>query len=301
VAGERRLDVRGGTTVDSTGLEEMCELLWDPGTTVTYPACPIGLTPDLPSEGATCEPNAPGYEDVTCGGYDLALGVPCDDEVPVCNHGTIDFNGNVQVGYWDTSDLQLSTDSPSAPGGTCVDSLTIAAGTCETLVCLGMPATEHTLMVDPADALGECDERRLDNWSYHDGRTCSSVLAPYTEVQVYEAVCPNSSSPRWGLLTWSTQTPAGSSISFSAATAATVADLASAPAPTLLGTAEASPIDTQICTWSGPTPPCPVDVTGVLGLGSYQDPVLELTIEMGGSVSPTLEDWRLTYSCVIDE
>jgi len=298
-AAERRLDVRGGSTVDSTGLDELCELIWDPGEVVTWPGCPITLMEDWPDESGTCDQNTIGYEDASCSGYDLAIDIPCDDQVPVCNHGTVDFSGSVDVGYWALSLAQISSETPTAFDGVCTGNLNIPAGECDHLTCPMLTGAEHTLLVDPEDLLGECDDRRLDNWSLFDDRSCGAPT-DRTETYRYEAVCPDDSSPRWGLLTWSTRTPGLSDISFSAVTAETEALLPSSPTYNLLGTAHLSPTDTQECWLIGPD--CPIDITEELGLGLTQDPWMELEIALHGNGSlPILEDWRITYSCVIDQ
>lgn len=135
-------------------------------------------------ESGTCTDNAGGFTE-SCGGYDLALGIPCEDEIDICNHGDTAFFGDVRVGYWPDNDNQMGTTSPlMSPEGTCdVTNLSIASGRCATITC-AVPAGTYTLMVDPEDTLSECDNRRSDNWSVDDDRACPVTTATTTRLEV---------------------------------------------------------------------------------------------------------------------
>ncbi len=265
------------------------------------PTCPVTLpaaTP--PNESGDCQANETSYTDATCAGYDLALGVPCGAQIPVCNHGTAAFSGNVQVGYFSEADRQMSTPLPAlaAMDGTCSGSLNIAAGQCQTLTCASaLPSGTLTMMVDPNGSLAECDGRRLDNWSVHDGRTCTAV-GPSTQTFDYLATCDVSgTSPRWGLLSWSGDMPGASTVTFTARVGKDAADAASKP---FLPVAVA---DASRETCLPGDPACPIDLAKVLGLGPNQGPYMDVRIALGvsGSDAPTLASWRITYSCVYDE
>lgn len=136
------------------------------------------------TESGTCTDNSDGYQE-TCGGYDLSLGIPCDNEVKVCNHGNTSFFGNVTVGYWPNNDNQMATATPlMSPEGTCNgNNLSIAPGRCAAITC-AVPGAGYTLMVDPFDALNECNNRRSDNWSVDDGRACSASPVTTTRLEV---------------------------------------------------------------------------------------------------------------------
>ncbi|HSC87972.1 MAG TPA: hypothetical protein VLC09_11900 [Polyangiaceae bacterium] len=289
MASNSELDSRGitGAACVAAGLDNL-------------PTCPTTITPVAPPSSGICNDNALGYTDAKCAGYDLALGTPCDNQVPVCNHGTAAFSGNVQVSYWDNALRQMSVMAPAAtPTGTCSAALSIAAGACANVTC-SLPSGLTTLMVDPNDALAECSDHRMDNWSVSDGRSCSGG-ATFVREENYEAKnCPEGTSGRWGLLTWDATTPTGAKVTFAGRTATTEAGLASAGAYKPLGVAQLSP-DTQKCTLSGPSP-CPIDLTAALSLGTSQPQWLgvKITIESTGSVA-TLNDWNITYSCVYDQ
>src|SRR5690606_8439682 len=85
--------------IDSTGFTR--DDCLDAGLDPTAATCPVA-TPPMPNatESGTCVSNQDGWTDATCSGFDLAIDFPCDDDLPVCNHGTVDFSGTVEVGYW---------------------------------------------------------------------------------------------------------------------------------------------------------------------------------------------------------
>jgi|GEM_PF-1600466 len=284
-------------TLDSTGYTgESCELL----ALDQEAMCPEEVLPIEPAESGSCVENEPGYTDATCGGYDLALGVACSEQVPVCNHGTDEISTTVEVGFWSEASLQMSYADPTvAPDGICTDTMTIPAGECQVLDCV-VPSGLHTLMVDPESKLSECDGRRSDNWSIHDGRTCGGAGVPQTLNYEYEAECPLNSAASWGLLTWSTETPDTSTIEFRARVASSSGELAGAGFG-VVGTAQSTPDDTQICGLVG-VDGCPADITKELDLGDHQGSFLELEIEIQPDGSaPILEDWKVTYSCIVDQ
>lgn len=272
------------------------------------PVCPVTVAGTPPSEPGECHENVLGYTDATCSTYDLAAGVPCEDRIPVCNHGTSTFNGNLTLGYWAADQGQMSREMPTrSPQGTCSASgLSIAPGNCVEVTC-ALPSTDtHTLVIDPNNVLSECGSgyfhRRLDNWTVHDGRSCSAGGGPPVEVEyLYEAECPYDSSARWGFLTWNTTTPGTSSISFAAQVALSAADLTSAGYVDV-GVAQSSPTDTSVCTLSGPNPACPVHLSDALNLGFNQGQFLALRILLQPTAdTPVLRDWDVTYTCVYDE
>ncbi len=280
--------------IDSTGATgAACEALGIDA----RPPCPVTLTPTTPGETALCVTNAPTYKDTTCSGYDLAVGVPCGTTVPVCNHGTVDFAGSVQVGYWADAQRLMSVPAPAtSPDGVCTQVVSIAAGACTDVTC-AIPTGTYTVMVDPNATLTECDTRRLDNWSVSDGRACGAGTAEV--VYDYEATCTDpATTPRWGLLTWNTQTPGAATITFAAKVAKAAADL-NAGSYTTLGVARLSP-DTQVCGNGGPGPVCPIDLTQQLTLPTSQGRHLRMRMQFSGS-APVLREWKITYSCVFDQ
>lgn len=274
----------------------------------TAASCPEVMTSTPPSETGDCQSNVLGYTDGTCPTYDLALDIPCGDEIPVCNHGTSSFLGDVTLGYYASSRGQMSLATPSAPpDGTCTATgLTIAAGNCVDVTCVIPSGATYTVMLDPGNTLSECGSgalnRRLDNWTVDDDQTCMSG-GPLTVTYDYEAICPTGTIGKWGTLTWNTTTPGSSNIVFSARTADTSGGLAAAPwVP--VSVAQASPTDTQVCPISAAPGACYRDLTNVLNLGMVNQPqFLELRMEVtpSGADLPILRDWKVTYSCAFDQ
>lgn len=269
------------------------------------PTCPVSVTPNPPSEIADCQENNVGYKDTTCATFDLAAGIPCDNKVPVCNHGSTDFSGNLTIGYWASTAGQMSTEYPTrTPEGTCsATGLNIVAGNCVDVTCVLPGTAAHTMLLDSSNTVNECGtgyyDRRLDNWTVHDRRSCGGTGSKEVEY-LYEAKCPADSSALWGYLTWTTSTPGSSSITFSAANGYSAAALAS-PTYTQVGVARLSP-NTQACTLAWPNAACAVPLSDALGLGNVQGNFLALKMKLESLAgSPILREWQVTYTCVYDQ
>lgn len=268
------------------------------------PSCPVTVTTGVPAEPATCDANNVGYTDPTCSTYDLAADVPCDDQVPICNHGTATYTGDLTIGYWSADKGQMSLAPASkVPDGTCsATGLSIAPGNCVEVTCAMPSGGTHSLLIDPDVTLSECGagsyNRRLDNWTVHDGRSCSSGG---NEVEyLYEADCSGEigTAPLWGFLHWNTTTPSGSYVRFSAEVGSDATTIGGSYQQ--IGLAEPSPVDTSECSKGGPSG-CPVPISDELGLSRNQGKYLALKIELDGTAAPTLRDWLVTYTCVYDE
>lgn len=251
----------------------------------------------------SCVSNDDGWVDSTCAGYDLAAAYVCDNQVPVCNHGSSAFPaGPVTVGYWPLSDSQFATASPeNSLGGTCTGMVSeIAPGTCAYLPCAIPSGADYTVMIDPKDALHECAGRRLDNWSWRDDDfTCVSGTS-YIELE-YEADCPDGTSALWKNLTWTCVVPVGSKIEFGAKVGENLSDLSS-ESYVSLGVAEQGAEDSTTCSIGSSAPGCPEGITDALDLGRYQGQAISLRVETdyAGGI-PQVDDWTISYTCQIDE
>lgn len=114
---------------------------------------------------------------------------------------------------------------------------------------------------------------------------------------VYQAQCPDGTAARWKNLTWKSTMPTGSSVTFAAKVANSVAELPS-HTYTTVGTAAPGTPNTTTCSLFGPSPVCPVALTNQLGLGYNQGQVLSLRIEGDASGGPiSVADWKVTYTC----
>jgi hypothetical protein len=268
--------------------------------------CPmvVGSTAPPPGTGQ-CTHNDTGYKDPNVGStaVDLALDMACGDNITVCNHGRADAPAGVQVGLYSRAGQQFAVEKPDENYrvGTCTVASTIAAGQCQTVACNPtLMSADLFAMVNPTGAVSEFS--LLDNWTMHStGSTCPATGSTKTYTYEYVATCPNDQSPLWGLLSWNTTTPGSSTVTFGARVAKTSAALSGSF--TTLGVASAAGTDTQVCSKFSGDPGCPVDITGMLGLGKQQPSHLELQVVLDniGSGATTAQSWDLNYTCVDDQ
>lgn len=288
---------RHGSTIDASGaVGSACREALAP--------CPVAVPPPTVAEEGSCVDNAPGFTDGTCGTPDLAVNLACSEAITVCNHGTVDAPAGIELTFFPRSGQQFATTTPDltwAVGG-CTLASAVPAGGCVTQSCdASLLDQDMTILVNGNASLAECSA--LDNWSMYVHGGCGGGQDRVTEI--YEAVCPYATSPRWGLLAWETTTPGDSSIVWQARVADTEAALATQPF-TELGTARSAPFDTQSCPLTSASSQCPVDVTEAFWGEDgqrHQPSFLELQVDLqvSGSDAPILHDWKITYSCLYDE
>ncbi|HSC89363.1 MAG TPA: hypothetical protein VLC09_18900, partial [Polyangiaceae bacterium] len=263
----------------------------------------------------TCVDNASGYKvsSSVCAGIDLAVGANCSDTaIPVCNHGNTTITANkAELVFYPKKGQQFASESPVAgwEAGRCTITADIAPGACIDQTCpTSLLDEDLTVRVAAKTASGVTECSALDNWSYFiKGRTCvgTSSGGSLTRTEKYEAKCPADTSPVWGFFTWNASTPGASKIDFDMRTATTDAGLTTAGYTAVQGAAS-SPVDTQVCSLSGGPSVCPVNISkslwGTAGKKS-QPRFLELraNLNSSGTNTPTLKDWKITYSCVYDQ
>jgi hypothetical protein len=301
-----RVYVMTGGQVDATGLTgAVCRNSGvDPG---AAPTC------SAPSKApGECVANDPGYTDTSCTGVDLTVGAPCEDGVPVCNHGTQPAPSGLELTFFPRNGHQLSTASPDLDWATgfCTTTDVIPPGECRYTQCSPALLDEDlTVMVNAEGAVAECS--LLDNWATHsDGQACHDICfhppcggtpaTPLTVTETYEAICPDDTSPVWGFLAWQSETPGASTVRFRVRSADTLGQLALATFEDL-GTARRTP-NTQICA-PGTVAGCPVYVANAVGQRDAKRNAIELEITLtpDGANVPRLDDWQLTYSCAFDQ
>ncbi len=87
-----------------------------------------------PSDGSgVCSPWFPGETDPTCPGVDLAVSVPCDGVLPVCNHGNTTALPPIEVMHFPANSQQMPTCTPELTHPnmvTCIIDEPIAPGEC---------------------------------------------------------------------------------------------------------------------------------------------------------------------------
>lgn len=269
---------------------------------------PIGDPAEEPSGAGACVDNV-GYTQPYCSGTttsgaDLALGVPCDDVVPVCNHGDVDYVGVLDATFWDASYGEMSTLDPvfAQAEGACSSGapVTVPAGDCVDLTCVGIAGGAYSIMLNSENTMVECS--RLDNWTLSDGRSCGGAGAA-SYIERYEARCPESSQQGvWQFIGWRASIDPGSAatIDFSVRTGKTEGEVDLAM---WLPVGEAN----EGATNCPPLTSCSINVEAVyLSDGrSYNELAvdwLDLKIDiLPDGDAPTLDDWKVTYSCQYDQ
>jgi hypothetical protein len=133
---------------------------------------------DATDTSGKCVPWYPGETDDACAGIDLALGVPCDGVIPVCNHGKTEAPSGIELVHFPANSQQYPSTSPdrSHPQATtCTTKAKIPPGECISVTdCTGLTGNKE-IVVNPGGAVTECSQ--LDNWTlYSKGATCQAPI-----------------------------------------------------------------------------------------------------------------------------
>ncbi len=276
--------------------------------------CPTGTTPAQSaavSEGGVCVSNMDASDNLIprpaghCPDVDLTADAPCDDQIPVCNRGdSALLAGQAEIVFFPRQTAQFATPIPNAfwqDPAVCTINVPIAAGTCEVITGCPVYMEDMTAQVRMKSSATQSECNDLDNWTYYPfDRMCGSSMTGDSEktvIEVYEAECPNNSTVAWGYLGWNTVLAGAATVTFEARLSS---DGTFSGGRTLLGTAAAA-TSTQICPLIG----CGANVgdTFYPGGETNQSKFLELTmtLEADGTNNATLADWKLSYTCVIDQ
>jgi hypothetical protein len=123
-----------------------------------------------------CTPWYPGQTDATCAGIDLALGVPCDGVIPVCNHGKTEAPSGIQLVHFPANSQQYPSLTPDlSKGDLCTTKAKIPPGQCISVTDCTTLNGNREITVNPTGAVAECS--RLDNWTlYSKGSTCQAPI-----------------------------------------------------------------------------------------------------------------------------
>ncbi len=260
---------------------------------------------------ATCQAWAQGETNPNAQGPDLAIGVPCEGQIPVCNHGTAVAPAGAVVHVLPTNNT-FGVANVAAQLGTCTTATTIAPGACAMVAgCSSLLTANAELWVSyPTGVASEV--RTDDNWGYSvPGVVCGPPqclpgLGPcftsVTKTFDYQGNCPQSDQvPQWSYLTFEASTPGDSSIAFSVAAAPSSVQLSTAPMTPLATVSQAA--GNEQCELSGPVSKnCPVDLYKALTpQATTHGSVLRLTVTLNpssdGAQSPVLSGWKISYSC----
>lgn len=137
--------------------------------------CGARCDPDDASNSAgTCTPWYPGETNPACTGVDLAVGVPCDGVIPVCNHGQTAAPAGVKIVHFPANSQQYPACNPNQAHPqmkSCTTTQPIPPGECINVTnCPGLSGNRE-IMVNPGQPIAECS--CLDNWSlFSSGESC---------------------------------------------------------------------------------------------------------------------------------
>ncbi len=131
---------------------------------------------------------------------------------------------------------------------------------------------------------------------------CQATLQTTTYTQEYEASCAGGKTPQWGFFAYDTDTPAGTSVVFDIGWADDQAGLATATTIPV-GTAQAGPPDTSLCTLGANISGCPINLFDAAGGApdAYQPwmkIVTTLNPDAALTAGPTVNGYDVTYTCV---
>ena len=103
-------------------------------------------------ESGQCEPWLPGRRDPKCTGADLALGIPCEDKIPVCNHGTVQAPSGLRIIHFPANSQQYPSCTPNqnhAQMQECKTDKPIPPGECVSFTCGNLGNGNREVMINP--------------------------------------------------------------------------------------------------------------------------------------------------------
>jgi hypothetical protein len=249
----------------------------------------------------------------------VCLDVPCDH----AGLGAVEF----MINPFCTIGATCSSDAVCGAGNTCdLGSLRCGAiCTNNTLPtapalneCTGAAGSWTLVAANPASVCPSAVYTSPDGGVVDSGVDSGGVVSDgglYTSAtfaRVFHAVCPldpndptSRVQPVWNLLTWNTDDPTGTNVTFAVKTATTQAGLATATATTV-GIAGYNPVgsstlvDLAECDQNtaqvGP-PACPKDLSKLLNPNNQEWLELDATLNGTGVLSPTLKNWNVSFNC----
>lgn len=152
--------------------------------------CGARCTGDPTLGSGQCTPWYPGQVDETCTGIDLAVGVPCGEVIPVCNHGQFAAPAGVRIVHFPANSQQYPKTNPDQTHPQMFECFTeevIPPGECIDVVDCPRLTGNREIMVNPEGAahVPECTLR--DNWSLYSKSDCvAPICSGGTSVAVNE-------------------------------------------------------------------------------------------------------------------
>lgn len=164
--------------------------------TVCDATCGAGAPPP---EEAECKDWLPGQTDPSCAGVDLAGDVPCSNNIPVCNHGTVAAPAGIRLVHYPANSNQYPKCDPAQthpqmyecftkkpiPPGECTTELQYWNGSAWVNGCDQLTGNRE-IMINPqvqsgkptpagyAGYVNECSCK--DNWTLYSGGTCGAPV-----------------------------------------------------------------------------------------------------------------------------
>jgi len=143
-------------------------------------ACDATCSTSDPSDTTgSCTPWYPGETDPSCTGIDLALGVPCDGVLAVCNHGQTAAPAGIKVVHFPANSMQFPLTNPSLTHPQvkqCTTAEPIPPGECINLTtCPGLTGNREIMVNPGTTGVTECSQQ--DNWSlFSSGTECGGPI-----------------------------------------------------------------------------------------------------------------------------
>src|SRR5690606_12672740 len=107
---------------------------------------------DEDATAAVCVPWYPGETEASCAGIDLAVGVPCEQSIPVCNHGNTEAPAGIRLVHFPANSQQYPSCEPNLNHPNMAECFTqepIAPGKCINVTGCPSLTGNREIMVNP--------------------------------------------------------------------------------------------------------------------------------------------------------
>lgn len=160
-----------------------------------------------PTGTGKCTPWQVGQNDPSCNSWDVAMGVPCETKIPVCNHGTATAPSGLQIGHYPANSNQYPKCAPSTTHPNlqyCSTTQPIPPGQCITVDCPSLNGIRE-IVINPQGhsgyKAGECS--CLDNWTlFQQGTACVTECQGQTQTASFKPVRLFIQLDRSGSMSW---------------------------------------------------------------------------------------------------
>jgi hypothetical protein len=143
------------------------------------------ITCDKDDNSGVCVPRLANEKEPTCAGVDLTAGIPCDGNIPICNHGQTNLPSQpIRLWFYPANSGHIPAGSPTgSPSPTeCIVTKAIPAGKCVNVTECAFSGTNKEIIVNPQNAgltspapIAECTSD--NNWTlYSAGTACSTPV-----------------------------------------------------------------------------------------------------------------------------